>query len=142
MSSLTILLPVFAQVILTFALLFWMFSHRVGALKSKTTKMADIALGQQNWPVRATQVANSFNNQLELPTLFYALVALVLTTGQVSLPLVVLAWVFVTFRFAHVVVHTGSNYVPRRFYAFAGSVFALLAMWIVFAAQIIMASST
>lgn len=139
MSNLAILLPVFVQVTLTFVLLFWMFSRRVNALKSGT-KMGDIALGQ-NWPKPAMQIANSFQNQLELPMLFYVLIALVLITSQVSLPLVALAWVFVVFRLLHASVHTSSNNVRRRFNMFAGSVFALMAMWIVFAAQIVISAT-
>jgi hypothetical protein len=54
--------------------------------------------------------------------------------------LVVLAWVFVAFRVLHAFIHTGSNYVPNRFYAFAGSVFSLIAMWAVFAVQIMSAA--
>ncbi len=140
MTNFDILLPVFAQVALTFVLTFSMAFSRTGALKRKDVRMADIALGQSNWPARTTQISNAFGNQFEMPTLFYVVVALAIVTGQVSLPLVVLAWVFVVFRLLHAYIHTGSNFVPRRFYAFAGSVFTLLAMWVIFAVQVIMAA--
>lgn len=142
MSNLAMLLPVFVQVTLTFVLLFWMFAERVRALKSKATRMGDIALRQPNWPDRATQVANSFHNQLELPMLFYVLVILVMITGQVSIVLVALAWVFVVFRLLHAWVHTGGNDVRTRVNFFGGCVFSLIAMWIVFAVQIASASTT
>ena len=48
-----ILLPVFVQVALTFALLFWMASARTRAVRRGETKIRDIALGQPAWPARA-----------------------------------------------------------------------------------------
>jgi hypothetical protein len=140
MATVDILLPVFAQVALTFTLLFATATARVRALKRKEVRVADIALGQPAWPARATLIANAFRNQFELPVLFYTAVALAIVTGQVTFTFVVLAWIFVAFRVVHAFIHTGSNYVPHRFYAFAGSVFSVLAMWIVFAVQAISAA--
>jgi hypothetical protein len=140
MSSASLLLPVFVQVTLTFALMFWMARLRVGSIARKEVRMGDIALGEPNWPARTTQVANAFHNQLELPMLFYVVVILALITQQVSLPLVALAWAFVAFRLIHAYIHTGSNSVRHRFNAFAVSLFALLAMWIVLAVQTVTAS--
>jgi hypothetical protein len=140
MTNQSMLLPVFAQVTLTFVLLFSMAISRTRALKRKDVRMADIALGQMNWPPRVAQISNAYRNQFELPVLFFVLAALAIATGQVTTVLVVLAWVFVAFRVLHAVIHTGSNYVPNRFYAFAGSVFSLIAMWAVFAVQIMSAA--
>jgi hypothetical protein len=120
--------------------LFSMAISRTRALKRKDVRMADIALGQMNWPPRVAQISNAYRNQFELPVLFFVLAALAIATGQVTTVLVVLAWVFVAFRVLHAVIHTGSNYVPNRFYAFAGSVFSLIAMWAVFAVQIMSAA--
>ena len=137
MSTQSLLLPVFAQVALTFVLMFSMAMSRTGALKRKDVRMAEIALGQQNWPARTTQISNAYANQFEVPVLFYVVIAMAIATGLVSFPLVVLAWVFVVFRLLHAFIHVGSNFVPNRFYAFAGSVFTALAMWIVFAVQLL-----
>lgn len=137
MSTLDILLPLFAQVILTFVLMFAMAISRRNVLTRKEVRVADIALGQKNWPIRTTQIANAYQNQFELPVLFYVVIGLAIATAQVTLPLVVLAWIFVAFRVMHAYVHTGSNYVPRRFMTFAASVLALIAMWAVYAYQIL-----
>ena len=67
MSVTSLLLPVFLQVALTFALAAWMARERGSALSSGTVTPRDISLRQPNWPSRATQVANCFHNQLELP---------------------------------------------------------------------------
>ena len=62
MSVPMILLPVFVQVGLTFCLLVAMALSRGRAVKSGETKLRDIALREQNWPARATQIANCFAN--------------------------------------------------------------------------------
>lgn len=135
MTSFDILLPVFVQILLTFVLMVWMAFSRVGALKRKELHIRDIALGQQAWPERPTQISNAFHNQLQLPVLFYVLVAFVLITNSVTMPLVVLAWMFVATRLVHAYIHTGSNYVPWRAYVFFLNGTILMIMWAVFAVQ-------
>ena len=71
MSIQFILLPLFVQVALTFALMFWMAFSRAGALKRKETRMADVALGQSNWPPKVQQISNCYHSQFQLPLLFY-----------------------------------------------------------------------
>ena len=73
-----VLLPLFVEVILTFVLLFWMAFLRTSAVTSGSIATRDIALREPNWPAGATQVANAFHNQLELPMLFYVLTILVI----------------------------------------------------------------
>lgn len=137
MNQSALLYPVFAQVALTYLMLFWMGRVRVGALQGGALKVKDIALGQDAWPPRVLQVSNSFRNQLELPILFYAVCGLALVTQQLSWPLIMLAWTFVALRLGHVLVHTTSNNVQRRFMVFILGALVLLAMWIVFAIGVV-----
>jgi hypothetical protein len=137
MSVTSLLLPVFVQVALTFALMGWMWKLRIGALKSRQVTFKDIALREPAWPARATQVGNCFHNQLELPVLFYVLVAFILITRTNDIIFVVLAWIFVAARLVHAYIHTGSNNVQSRFNAIAASLLALVAMWVVFAVRIL-----
>src|SRR5579872_7605417 len=133
MSAQMVLLPVFVLVGLTFALLISMATARRNALVSKQTKIRDIALGQPNWPVRATQIGNCYRNQFELPVLFYVLIALALPLRHADLVVVLLSWVFVLTRFIHAGIFVTSNDVrPRSLVWFAG-VIVLLIMWIWFA---------
>jgi hypothetical protein len=136
MSLLWILLPVFVEVALTFVLLFWSGATRVRAIRDKQLHIRDIALRQSNWPQKATQLNNAFENQLELPVLFYVLVILAIFTGKASLVFVVLAWVFVATRIVHAVIHVTHNNVPRRFWWYTGGAAVLLVMWLLFAAQV------
>jgi hypothetical protein len=138
MSIQAILLPLFVHVALTLALLFWMGAARVGVIKSGTVKIRDIALGQQAWPERETQLTNCFHNQFQLPVLFYVLVALALFTRKADLLFVALSWLFVALRVGHAWVHVTSNNVPTRFRWYLAGAVVLLAMWVAFAVQIVL----
>jgi hypothetical protein len=138
MSVQMVLLPVFVQIALTFALLIGMVVWRRQALVSGETKIRDIALREPNWPTRATQVANCFSNQFELPVLFYVLIALALPLRHADLFIVLMSWVFVVTRFAHAGVFVTSNDLGQRSSVWLASVLVLLAMWIYFALKILL----
>jgi hypothetical protein len=133
-----VLLPVFVQIGLTFALLLSMVSVRTRALKGREVSLRDIALGQPNWPTRATQIGNCFKNQFELPLLFYALIALAFPIRHADLVIVMLSWVFVVTRFAHAGIFVSSNNVQRRSLAWFAGVLVLFAMWVYFARKILL----
>lgn len=138
MSVQMVLLPVFVMVGLTFALLLGMAGARRQALVSKQTKIRDIALGQPNWPVRATQIGNCYRNQFELPVLFYALIALALPLRHADFVLVLLSWVFVVARLVHAGFFVTTNDLNQRSLAWFAGVLVLLAMWVYFALKILL----
>jgi hypothetical protein len=138
MSAQMVLLPVFVLVGLTFALLLWMAGSRRQALVGGQTRVRDVVLGQPNWPIRATQVGNSFKNQFELPLLFYILIALALPLRHADLFIVLMSWVFVITRFAHAGIFVTSNDLRRRSLAWFAGVLVLFAMWIYFALRILL----
>jgi hypothetical protein len=133
-----VLLPVFIQVGLTFALLLWMAGARRNALVGGQTKIRDIALGQQNWPTRATQIGNCYRNQFELPVLLYVLIALALPLRHADLFIVLMSWVFVVTRFVHAGIFVSSNDLNRRSLAWFAGVLVLFAMWVYFALKILL----
>jgi hypothetical protein len=133
-----VLLPVFVLVGLTFALLLWMAGARRGALVGGETKIRDIALGQPNWPARATQIGNCYRNQFELPVLFYILIAVALPLRHADLVIVMLSWVFVVTRFAHAGIFVSSNDLGQRSMAWLAGALVLLAMWLYFALKILL----
>ena len=139
MSLAAVLLPVFVQIALTFALMLSMGAARRSALKSRAVAMRDIALGQNVWPQKVLQIGNAFHNQLETPVLVYVAVALSLASVKPDLIFVCLEWLFVAGRLAHAYVHTGSNDVRLRGPVFAIGFLALGAMWIEFATRALMA---
>jgi hypothetical protein len=137
MSHTAVLAPVFAQVLLVCLIQYGMAWMRVGHTRRGDVKIRDIALGQPNWPERATQFGNNFRNQFELPVVFFALMALVLVTGKANLLLLGMAWLFVLSRYVHAYIHVTSNRVTRRFYAYSVGSVTLYLMWLVFAVRVI-----
>jgi hypothetical protein len=137
----SILAPVFVQVLLTFALLFWMGRSRFAALRGKEVRVGEIALGERNWPPRVLQIANAYHNQFELPVLFYAAVAFALITRQAGFVFVILSWLYVATRFVHAYIYTTSNVLVWRFRIFLVGALILMAMWILLAVQILLPGS-
>ena len=137
MSVQAILLPVFALVALLFFLTVRMAMTRTGAISKGEVKMKDIALGQDAWSAPVQQTSNAYANNLQLPLLFYALVAFAMLTRKADLVFVVMSWLFVASRYAHAYVHVTSDRVPLRFQFFAAGVFLLGLMWIIYAIRIL-----
>ncbi|MEH6950241.1 MAPEG family protein [Nitrobacter sp. NHB1] len=138
MSVQAVLMPVFVLIGLAFALLMGMAVARTRSLRSGETRFEDIALREPNWSMRATQIANCFSNQFEVPVLFYVLIALALPLRHADLVIVLLSWVFVITRFVHAGIFVTSNNVPRRGMVWFAGVVVLLAMWIYFALRILL----
>jgi hypothetical protein len=132
-----ILLPLFVEVTLTFALLFWLGPLRARDFRSGLVREEDIALRQPNWSKPALQVQYSFSNQFELPVLFYVLTILAYVTRHAGTLFVVLAWVFVIFRLFQAYVHVTNNKVRLRGIFYGISALALAIMWVVFIIQIL-----
>ena len=138
MSVQMVLLPVFVLVAMTFTLLLGTFYSRRQTLLSRQTRVKDIVLGQPNWPARVTQIGNCYNNQFQLPLLFYALIALALPLRHADLVMVLLSWVFVVTRLAHAGVFVTSNNILHRSTSWLAGALVLLAMWIYFALRILL----
>ena len=139
MSVQAVLLPVFALVALLFFLLGRMALTRVGSIKAGETKLKEVALGQDAWPAPIQQTSNAYANNLQLPILFYALVAFAMLTKKDDLIFVIMSWLFVASRYAHAFVHVTSNHVPTRFNMFALGVFILGLIWTIFAVRVLAA---
>ena len=89
MSVQMILLPLFAQVLLTIALGLHMAVRRRQAF-AQGTRWQDIAAREPNWPKDAIVAHNAYLNQFEMPVLFYVLTILALITKQADLLFVIM----------------------------------------------------
>jgi hypothetical protein len=138
MSIQAVLLPLFVQVVLTFVLGFWAAVVRIGAVRRGEARPRDIALREPNWPPRVLQVVYAFQNQLELPLLFYVLTILAWNTRHADLVFVLLAWVFVVLRLMHAYVHVTSNNLRWRASFFIASAIVLAVMWAIFILRILL----
>lgn len=137
MSLATVMLPLFVEVLLTFALLFWAGALRSGDLRTGIVKPEGIGLRELNWPKRTAQVSNAYSNQTELPTLFYTLTILTYFTHHAGILFVVLAWMFVAFRLLHAYVHVTSNIPRLRGLQFGLGSLVLAVMWAIFIVQVL-----
>ena len=133
-----ILAPLFVEVILTFALVFWLATLRAPAFRRGEVRAEDVDLRQPNWPRRTAQVGNSFSSQFEVPVLFYVLTILAIISKHADLLFVVLAWIFVVLRLAHAYVHTTSNNLNVRGPLFGLGLAVLAIMWLIFIVEIML----
>jgi hypothetical protein len=132
-----VLLPLFIQVALTFALWLWMAYYRVSLIRRDQVHPRDVALREPNWPPHVLQVSYAAHNQLETPLLFYVLTILAIMTRHADVVFLVLAWVYVVFRLLHAYVHVTSNRISQRGPLFGLSLATLLVMWVIFAVRIL-----
>jgi hypothetical protein len=134
------LLPLFAEITLTFVLWFWMAYYRATLVRGGTVQARDVALREPNWPPYVLKVANAAHNQLEIPILFYVLTILAIILRKVDLLFVGLAWLFVLARLAHAYIHVTSNRIFIRGPVFGVSLVVLLVMWIVFVLRVLVSA--
>ena len=133
-----VLLPLFVEVLLTFAVMLGMMYHRTSALRRGDARFERIALREPNWPQRSMQFANAFANQFELPVLFYVLTILSIMTHHADMIYWVLAWVFVLCRVLQAGVHVTSNDVRLRGAFYGVGAIVLLVMWLIFIVRILL----
>jgi hypothetical protein len=127
------ILAMAAQALLALGLLVLMGRERVPRVLRGEIAVADIAVERTAYPLKARLLSNSFDNQFQLPVLFFVAALLALHTGRVFWPEAVLAWLFVALRYVHAAIHVTTNNVPRRFAAYAAglAVLALFWLWLV-----------
>ncbi|MFZ4809182.1 MAG: MAPEG family protein [Hyphomicrobiaceae bacterium] len=138
MAQNLILLPVFAQVLLTFAVLVVLGRRRRRSMAIRMQTIQDMALARDaDWEGPALLAANNFKNQFELPVLFYAGTAFALVTCNVDMAMFLLAWIFVLSRLVHAAVHLGSNVIMWRGSAYLVGFAALVGLWGLLAVRVI-----
>lgn len=136
-----ILWPTFILVALIWAVWFWMFLARTAHMRRNPPDAESFASGAaaMRYFEPVEMPANNLRNLFEMPVLYFALVPLLIVTNQASRAQVVLAWAFVLLRAGHSFVQIAVKRVPLRFLVYALSCAALLAMWIGFAVDVVMA---
>lgn len=136
-----LLLAMSAQAFLAFVLVFWLGSERVPRIMSGEVRMADIAVERTAYPLRARLLSNSFDNQFQLPVLFFVGALLTLYLGAVGWVETILAWAFVALRYLHAAIHVTTNRVVRRFLAYTVGLAVLALFWLWLVIKILFAPS-
>src|SRR5688572_23030436 len=116
----TLILPLLAQVFWTLIVLCGLAVTRFRALRRRRADLAHLSISREGWPDDARKMSNNFDNQFQIPVLFY-IVCILATFMETAGPgVTALAWFFVVMRVAHTAVHVTSNYVPLRFAFYLG----------------------
>jgi hypothetical protein len=123
---------------MTFVLGFWLPMRTVPLLQRGEVRPHDVDLRQLNWPRAIQQINNSYTSQFEQPLLFYVLTILAIISKHADLLFVVMAWIFVVLRLAHMAVHVTSNNVNLRGPIFGIAAIVLALMWLIFMVRIML----
>jgi hypothetical protein len=129
---------ILAQGALALGLLWYLGAIRIPMVMKGEVRIDDIALERKGWPKREWQASNAFDNQFQLPVLFYVGAGLALYFGPIFLE-IVLAWLFVVSRYAHAFVHVTDNHVIRRFAAYFVGLLLLCVFWLDLAGRLLLA---
>lgn len=144
-----LILAMFMQVLLTSLIMIVMGRRRFAAAKQRQFPLSafrtmDLAGANES----VITAARSFDNQFQMPILFYVVsILLLVMDGHRQLveqaPLldgifVGLAWFFVALRLLHAVIHLTSNHVRARFNSFLMSCIVLWIIWLRFIWMIFM----
>jgi hypothetical protein len=135
----TILVPLFAQVLLTLVVWAWMIIARLSTiLRSRINpqKLADEAFSQTLLK-EVVNPSDNVENLFELPVLFYVAMIVLFITNGVNQGFYYEAWAFVFFRALHSWVHCTSNRILPRFSMYVFSSVALCSIWIQLGLKII-----
>src|ERR1700741_3149051 len=108
----SLLWPMLAQIGWTFLLYVYLTAVRQRALRSGEVAYSTFAHGEE--PPHIERVTRNLANQFELPVIFYAVVALLIATNNVTTVDIIAAWVFVAGRVVHTLVQCLTDNVPLR----------------------------
>jgi hypothetical protein len=132
MSVLSLVYPMLAMVLLTFAVLVVLFRSRVRMVREGLAPVSYFRTfqGSVETPEYSAKPNRHFANLFEAPVLFYAGCLAAMVTGVTGTWVVAMAWAYVAMRYAHAFIHLGGNRVRHRMRAYFVSWICLLALWI------------
>ncbi len=121
----------FLMVLLTFIVGFIAIKVRFsnvkkGNVSAKYFKLMD----GKNIPEIVTKTTRNFNNQFEIPTLFYVVCTLYISFGVESFIAVIFAWLFVGSRFIHSYIHLTYNHIIHRMLTFWAGFICVMVLWV------------
>ena len=124
------ILPMFAMLMLTLAIAILAVIVRIKSVTSGVVKISYYrAMQGQDVPDMVTRSTRCFNNQFEVPILFYIVSTLFVALNIASILAITLAWCFVALRAWHALIHLTYNNVIHRMFSFGAGCIVVLAMW-------------
>jgi len=132
-----ILGPVFAQVALVaFVWLLMAVVRNVATMRGLSSPQYYLTYSSDAPPDWIERPARTFNNLMQMPTLFYVICTLLLVTRQLDRAQLAYAWVFVALRALHACLYIGWNPLPYRFATWIMGCITLFVLWTRFALQL------
>jgi len=127
-----LLLPVLAQVLLSFIVMYITGRKRVNEIRARRIdpQKTDTRLHSSQVFVDSAKASDNYANQYETPVLFYTGILLTLMLLIQDTSIVVLAWTYVVFRYIHCFIHLTYNRVVHRFAVFAVGSLVLAGLWV------------
>lgn len=116
---------------------FWMFGVALNLLRTrlKGIKNREInfkyfkAYTDTSLPEYAKVAERHYENQFEVPTLFFPTGVILFALGMANSLTVGLMWLFVVSRMAHTIIHLSSNHLQLRMVSFFVGWLAIIALW-------------
>ena len=119
------------MVVLTFIIGFIALRVRFASVKKGDVSARYYKLMQgDKIPEIVTKTSRCFNNQFEVPVLFYVACTLYVSLGIESLVGVIFAWLFVIFRSIHAYIHLTYNHVLHRMSVFCLACTSVIILWV------------
>ena len=123
--------PIIGLVLWSFVMGFWLYATRISAIRKYNIVYDPLrpnAEFLEQLPPRARWKADNYNNLMEQPTLFYAVVLVLALLGEDNALNVALAWLYVGLRMIHSLVQALINAIMARFAVFMIASLVLLAL--------------
>lgn len=124
------LYALFAMTLLIVAIGILAVTTRVKAVRNKQVHVKAFRVMDGDFPESVVRTTRLYNNQFELPVLFFVAGTLYIALGQSHALGTTLAWAFVVSRVIHAGIQLVYNNVFHRMLAFWAGVIIVLAMWV------------
>lgn len=116
----SLMLPMLVQALMICALAFTMGGSRFISARTRKVDLREVRKTGK-WPGKLGILSDSYDNQFQMPQLFYVACIALTLLGSVTPLAIKLAWAFVAFRFAHMIWHNTKNIIIVRFLIFVAS---------------------
>lgn len=121
--------PFFGMMILTFLVWIYMYIRRLSWIANNKPDPVTLSTPEklaQTLPEHINYASYNLKNLFELPVLFYAVCLYLMCTDVVDEVHIICAYVFLSFRILHSLIHCTINFVPARFVTY---LIASIALW-------------
>jgi hypothetical protein len=133
-----IIYPVFAMFALTTLVVFRLGFARWGAVARREINIHFFeSYRSYDEPEPLRILSRHLVNLFETPVIFYVASVMIYVTGQTTVLLLSLSWLYVACRYFHTLIHLTSNIVLWRFRIFGISVMLLTIIWLTLMIQLL-----